>query len=251
MATIPSAVLLVKDITGQAVELSGVEDSRITERANRVFYYNFALTELYNILVLINSDEYVSDTNGTAIVAGDFIKHRTIDLTVSAFDALDKIITTEFNERGAGNDIMYDDERVSIADFIRHKRYITGAIDPYDETIIWTIINTKLHLLIGENLTVVVSDITADIHFRRQPTLVTLGNWDTDKIDVPDKYMSLLILRIASLIEYRKGITDKSMAAVKTAYEILLSNVEVEVRNKIMDSILTPIGVPHDISGNN
>ena len=149
------------------------------------------------------------------------------------------------------SDVWYDDERVSIADFIRHKKYGSGAIDPYDETIIWTIINTKLHLLVGGNLTVTIGDITADIHFRRQPTLVTLATWDAGKIDIPDKYMGLMILRIASLIEYRMGISEKSMAAVKTAYEILLGNVDVEIRNKVMDSILTPIGVPHDISGNN
>jgi len=251
MATIPSAVLLIKDIVGQAVELSGVQDSRITERANRVFYYNFALTELYNILVLINSDEYVSDTDGTATSAGDLTKHRTIDLTAAGFNALDKIITTEFVDKTETPDVWYDDERVSIADFIRHKKYGSGAIDPYDETIIWTIINTKLHLLVGGNLTVTIGDITADIHFRRQPTLVTLATWDAGKIDIPDKYMGLMILRIASLIEYRMGISEKSMAAVKTAYEILLGNVDVEIRNKVMDSILTPIGVPHDISGNN
>lgn len=252
MATIPSAVLLIKDIVGQGVELSGVQDSRITERANRVFYYNFALTELYNILVLINSNEYTTETSSTATVTGDFTKHRTIDLAVSAFNALDKIITIEFADKTETPDVHYDNEELGITDFVRHKISRLGAVDPYDETIVWTIINTKLHLIVGESLTVTIADITADIHFRRQPTLVTLGTWDAGKIDIPDKYMSLMVLRIASLIEYRdKGVSEKSMAAVKSAYEILLSNVQIETRNKIMDSILTPIGVPHDVSGNN
>jgi len=205
---------------------------------------------LYNILVLMNADEYITDTTSTVTSAGDVNKHRTIDLAVSAFNALDKIITTEFIDKVANPDVWYDDEEVSIKDFMRHKQY-SGALDPYDETIIWTIINTKLHLLVGENLTVTIGDITADIHFRRQPTLLTLATFDTDKIDVPDKYMTLLVLRIASFIEYRVGISEKSMIAVKTAYEMLLSNVQIETRNKIMNSILTPIGVPHDVSGIN
>jgi len=251
MATIPSAVLLAKDICGNAVELAGVEVTRITSRANRVFFYNFALTELYNVLVLINSNEYTDKSTSTATVAGGFAKHRTISLASATFNSLDKIITIEFANRVSDPDVAYDNEEVGIADFMRHKRSGSGAVDPYDETIIWSVIGNQLDILIGENLTVTVADTKADIHFRRQPILLTLATFDAGKIDVPDKYMALLILRIASLIEYRVGISEKSMIAVKTAYEMLLNNVQTEARNKIMDSILTPIGVPHDVSGNN
>ena len=124
-----------------------------------------------------------------------------------------------------------------INEFLRHKSgstTYTGALHPYEEAVIYTINDYYLHLLFGKSIT--LSSPTGYLYFTRQPSILNEQNYETQYMDIPDKYAPLLANRIAAYAEMRQGITDKAMAVVQNSYNQLLAPLDAQMKSKIQDS---------------
>lgn len=243
MARTPSYSLLAKDAIGQALNISTVKT--VEDRAKRINDYNMAIAEIYNILGFIDTNVYLEILpNITASMYG-FPKCGTIDLSIDSMKSWDKIIELEILIR-AGDDIEYSQvdggEEVDYSTFSSHRGFKCG-IDPYDESVIFTVVKDKIYFLVGESLGYKFNTVKFNIVYRRQPVILVSAQWDYEKVDLPDKYWALLVNRIASIIEFRAGIADKAMAMVKMSYEQLLSTIDPVVKASIMKSLETPVGV--------
>lgn len=238
MPRIPSNTLLAKDAVGQAMEIAGI-GTDLRDRELRINDYNMAVSEVYLILGHIDTEAYLTIESDVVPGAGDLTTQGILDISIAGLAGFDKIVNLEaFATATRGT--LYSTEKMSYDDFVNHKE--TGAaIDPYERTVIYTLIGNAIHTLIGEDLSPLVYDgLKYDIIYRRQPSILLLGGWDSEKVDLPDKYWSLLVNRIASLIEWRKGITQGALASVKMTYEQLLANVEPALKSAIIESIDTP-----------
>jgi len=246
MARTPSYDLLAKDAIGQALDISAVKT--VEDRGQRINDYNMAVSEIYNILGYIDTEAYIITKDGVDGLMNGFNKCGYIDTSIADMKNLDKIIEIEAYAAivQPGDYISYETFKISESDFIKHKRHKV-AIDPYDETIIYAVRNNRVDYLIGESLDILFNSIRFNILYRRQPTILVINNWITEKIDLPDKYWALLVNRIASLIEYRSGIVDKALTMVKMTYEQLLVNVDSTVKSTFLKSLDTPPGVRNDI----
>ena len=238
MAKTPSYSLLAKDAIGQALSISSVKT--VEDRAKRINDYNMAISELYLILGFIDTEVYLEMMPLTGSMYG-FPKCGYIDLT--SIINWDKIIEVEVLQTHGVNypEPVDNCEKVDYSTFSSHRGFKV-AIDPYDESVIYTIVKDKIYFLIGESLSYQFNTISFNVVYRRQPIILTDAQWNYEKIDLPDKYWSLLINRIASLIEYRAGVFDKSLAMVKMSYEQLLNNVDPIIKASLMKSLEIPAG---------
>lgn len=239
MAKTPSYSLLVKDAIGQALNVSAVKTSQ--DREERIGDYNQALMEIYNILGYIDTEAYLEISSTLSASMYGFPKCGYVDL--ASIINWDKVIEIEiFQAISPSNTPPLDNgEKVDYSTFSSHRNFGV-AIDPYDESIIYTIVGDKIYFLIGESLDYQFNTISFKVIYRRQPTLMTYMYWTSAKVDLPDKYWSLLVNRIASLVEFRAGIFDKSLAMVKMTYEQLLTTIDPVIKASLMKSLETPVG---------
>lgn len=237
MAKTPSYSLLVKDAIGQALNVSAVKTSQ--DREERIGDYNQALMEIYNILGYIDTEAYLEISPTLNASMYGFPKCGYVDLT--AIINWDKIIEFEILSINSPFMPLDNGEKVDYSTFSSHRNFGV-AIDPYDESIIHTIVGDKIYFLIGESLDYQFNTISFKIIYRRQPTLMNYMYWTSAKVDLPDKYWSLLVNRIASLVEFRAGIFDKSLAMVKMTYEQLLTTIDPVIKASLMKSLETPVG---------
>ena len=126
-----------------------------------------------------------------------------------------------------------------IAEFLRHKANASGgapagALHPYEESVIYTIQDTTLHVLFGKSVTLASPSLI--LYYTRQPMILNAANWETGYMDLPDKYAGLLANRIAAYAEMRQGISDKSMAVVQQSYQQMGAALDPALRAKIMES---------------
>lgn len=240
MAKTPSYSLLAKDAIGQALNISAVKTTQ--DRTERINDYNMAIAELYNILGYIDTEAYLEIfPNITGNMYG-FPKCGYIDLT--SIINWDKIIELEILNPISpnGQPTRIDNgEKVDYSTFSSHRGFKV-AIDPYDESVIYTIVRDKIYYLIGESLDYQFNTIIFNVVYRRQPTILTMIQFNYQKVDLPDKYWALLVNRIASLIELRAGVADKAFAMVKMTYEQLLGTVDPVIKASLMKSLETPVG---------
>lgn len=235
MPRIPSKTILARDVIGQAIELVSLEDARKLITSLRIQYYNLAINEIYiNLLSLIDVESTIQYAEGIWD-SGHFDRDFTLNLSTNAnFDSYDSIVDIQIYD----NLIIpnfFDVERLPLQEFLAHKKH-RKAMPPYDEMFIYTEYRNKIEIMHGENVDA-LSDPKIGIYFKKQPTLLTTSNFTTLYMELPDKYLPLLVARIASYAELAVGVTEKAFAMVKMSYEQLLGSVEPALRTKIMGTL--------------
>lgn len=237
MAKTPSTNFYAKDVIGQGLNISTNKAKQ--DRAQLIGDYNMAVAEIYNILGFIDTQAYLEIASGITSTMDRSPKCGIIDLT--AILSWDKIIELEILNISDPPMPIDNGEEVDYSIYSGNRSF-GAAIDPYDESVIFTVVKNSIRYVIGESLDYVFNTILFNVVYRREPTILVISQYDFERMDVPDKYLSLLANRIASLIEYRAGIFDKSLAMVKTSYEQLLGSVDPIVRASLMKSLQTPVG---------
>jgi len=237
MARTPSYSLSAQDAIGQALHISSVKP--VEDRAARINDYNMAIAEIYLILGFIDTEAYTKLSPNLPATMYSFPKCGYVNIDTLA--SWDKILEVEALDTAFPSLPVDNLEKVDYSTFSSHRPY-KAAIDPYDESVIYTIVGNRIYFLIGESLEYRFDNIQFKIVYRRQPSMLDKTNWVSEKIDLPDKYWSLLVNRMASLIEFRSGVVDKALAMVKMSYEQLLSTVDPVIKASIMKSLETPVG---------
>ncbi len=246
MGYAPSLTILAKDVIGQGIAQAADRDHDKLDIATRVGLYNFALSELFTVVGFVDTEAWLTETGALVPTVGDTAKHGNLTLTT---ELIDKISAIKFVYIGDDGSAQYEGFDVPLRDFLSHLRN-GSAMSPYDESIIYTQQNKVIQFLIGENLTDVnYNSVSAVIYYRKVPTLLTVASYETAKLDAPDRFYALIVNRIASLVESQKGITDKSLVLVKTAYEQLLASVDPTVKAGILKSLSLPAGEAYDLQG--
>lgn len=244
MGYAPSLTILAKNVIGQGIEQAQDRDHDKLDIATRVGLYNFAVTELFTLVGFIDSEAWLKEASPTP-TSGDVTKHGKLTFTT---ELVDKVIAIKFKYAADGTTYQYESFEIPLRDFLAHLRN-KSAMSPYDDSIIYTQVNKVIEFLIGENLSIIYSNPTVVIYYRRTPTPLTVALYETAYFDAPDKFYSLVVNRIASLVESQKGITDKSLVLVKTAYEQLLASIDPTVKAGILKSLSLPAGEAYDLQG--
>lgn len=245
MGYAPSMTILAKNVIGQGIEQAQDRDHDKLDIATRVGLYNFALNELFTLVGFIDTEAWLTNTSDTAPTSGNVAKHGKFAFTTQV---VDKITALKFKDATLHSTIQYEGFDIPLRDFLTHLRN-GSAQSPYDDGIVYIQVNKNIEYLIGENLDLGYNDIIGDIYYRRVPTPLTVGTYETAYFDAPDRFYSLAVNRIASLVESQKGITDKSLVLVKTAYEQLLASIDPTVKAGILKSLSLPAGEAHDVQG--
>lgn len=241
MGYAPSLTVLAKDVIGQGIQQAQDRDHDRLDIATRIGLYNFALSELYTILGFSDAEAYLESAE-IEPTSGDVAKHGKVTLTSS--NKVDKIFGIKFY---AGT-THYESFDIPLRDFLAQLRN-QSALSPYDEGVVYTQINKVINFLIGDSVNTTATALRAEVYYRRVPTILIVANYETGYFDAPDRYYALVVNRIASLVESQKGITDKSLVLVKTAYEQLLVSVDPTVKAGLLKSLSLPAGEAHDIQG--
>lgn len=241
MAITPSLTILAKDAIGHGIELAGETNTRNIDRAMRIAYYNMAIAELYTMLGFVSSESYLENVTDIPDI-GEFAKHGVVSMDIN----YNKIITLEVHK----SEYTYEAYKVPLDDFLAHKRN-RGAYPPYDEAIVYTPLNRTMEFIIGEALAIASDDLEVNVYYRRLPTILTLANWDTEFMDAPDNYWSLITNRIASFILLKKGIANESLAYAKTVYDQILATVDPVIKANLIKSLDIPAGEKYDLQGYN
>lgn len=266
MGFIGSKLIKAKDAIGEARELVGVEEARISLASIGRTFYNMAVAEIHNLLLYIDTESLTKfiqlDLDGLTE------KYLALDMSeVDGFAGYDKITALEILNGIADPPEPEPEEEpeepsliglqsfiLPIKEFLRHKSYManatyTGAKHPYQESVIYTITDNILHILWGE--AIIIQEPAGLLYFIRQPEILTIENYDTANIDVPDKYYSVLVNRIAAYAELRQGITDKAVAMSQQSFNQMMTPLEPQLRAKLMDSFqLKSTFTPNETSNN-
>lgn len=240
MGFAPSLSILAKNVIGQGIVQAQDRDHDKLDVAIRVGLYNFAMSELYNILSFIDTDAYQDEVSSFVATSGKVTKHGIITLAVSLDKIIDMFFTAGINR--------YEGFELNRQNFTSHL-INNGAKSPYNEAVVYTHKNKYIEYVLGEDVDQIATAVAPTLYYRRSLTPLTVANYETEKFDAPDRYYSLIVNRIASLIESQKGITDKALYLVKTAYEQLLSSVEPIIKAGIMKSLDLPAGEAYDLQG--
>lgn len=236
MATTPSNILLAKDAIGHALNISTIKAKQ--DRAQLINDYNMAIAEIYLILGYIDTEAYLELSPNLSTTMNGFPKAGIVDISALNWD---KIFSIEIKTNSDPSLPVDNADEVPYSLLSSHRAF-QAAIDPYDECIIYSVVKDRIHFLIGSSLTYAFNTILFQLAYRRQPTILVLNQYDFEKVDLPDKYISLLQNRIASLIEYRAGVFDKALAMVKVSYEQLLGNVEPVIKASLLETLKAPVG---------
>lgn len=235
-----SKKILAKDVIGWAIELAAVEETRLAQNSIGRTYYNMAIAEIQNFLGFIDVEALM--TSAAIDVTSPSGKYKSVDISADTdLDTYDKIVNLELTNGASTTLVQIQTFPLPIKEFLRHKSNMTsgaysGAIHPYEEAAIYTLYGGKLDILWGASTPTIATPLCT-VYFTRQLNLLTSSNHASAYIDIPDKYVPLLVNRIASYAELREGITDKSLVMVKNSYEQLLAPVDPQVRAKVMDSL--------------
>lgn len=235
MPEIPVGTILAKDLIGQALELSFVEDARLLGTSVKCNYYNMSLSFIHAILLYIDNESLLTEIV-TTNSAGQYPKHRICDYSATAYNDIMAV-----SARIASPLKYFECFRLSVDDFLKHKAN-QKAMYPYSEAIVYTELNQRIDFIVGESITENPDDIVFTAYMSRSFTVLVEANYATEYVDIPAKYYGLLILLIAAFSELRKGINDKSFGMVKVAVELLLANVEPAVKSKIMTTLFRLTG---------
>jgi hypothetical protein len=270
MAFISSQTILAKDVIAEAQELAGIEEARLSLSSVGRIFYNMAISDIHTLLLYIDVESLLlkgtleagDDLAGTSFsFVGKFLE---IDLTSSPgleMSNFDKILSLEIVNGNGTTKTALESFQIPLREFIRHKsKYASGvpsgAVSPYEEAVIYTVSGEKLLMLWGNSITITLTNISTgvqtlgSIYYTRQPVLLTSVNFNTAKIDIPDKYYSLLVNRIAAYAELRSGITDKAVVLSQNSMNQIIAPLEPQLRAKIMDSFqLKPIFTPNEDGG--
>lgn len=233
MARIPSKNILAKDIIGQAEEIASVEDARKLVKRLGIVYYNNAISEIYNILLMADINEF--DNDAIMSVEEENLESSSArvyigDLSDNNFDNINDIknimcLTSSKNIQCIPVD------RNSINSY----KELKEADFPYNGSIIYNLKGLSLDIIFGKD--VVVSTPIFTITYRKNLTILTSENYNSLYIELPQNYSHLLVNRIASYAELRNGINNNSLSTVKMVYEQILSNIEPSLKRKIIDSM--------------
>jgi len=246
MGYAPSLTMLAKDVIGQGIAQAADRDHDKLDIATRVGIYNFVISELFTILGFVDHEAWLNVSDAIIPTAGDNTNHGLLTLTTELVDKIDAIKFT--NVPDVEEKFQFEGYACPLRDFLSHLRN-GSALSPYDEGVIYTQRNKVIEFLMGEGTGTLVSEIAAYIYYRKVPTILTVSLYETAKFEAPDRYFALVVNRIASLVESQKGITDKSLVLVKTAYEQLLASVDPTVKAGILKSLSLPAGEAHDLQG--
>lgn len=282
MAFISSKNILAKDIIAEARELVGIEEARLSLASVGRIFYNMAISDIYTLLLYIDVESLLDSITLTVPFDSSYQldsdnPYTEIDLsTIIEVGIYDKISTLEMENYHVavppstelGDKYLLESFELPLKEFLRHKsRYdkgtsITsptrqlGAGHPYNEAVVFTLSGNKLLILYGENVAIALpingfgDSVLGKLYYTRQPILLTITNYDTAMIDVPDKYYSLLVNRIAAYAELRSGITDKAVVLSQNSMNQIIAPLEPQLRAKIMDSFqLKPTFTPNEDGG--
>lgn len=231
MGRVPSSDILAKDVIGYAQELVSEDDARDLIQNLAIQYYNQAILEIYNIVLLINPTEYdnyttMSSANSNLSTTSISDKIYEGDLSSTGFDDYDEII----NMRCDNDDDLIECTEVNRAEFNTYFEAGEAGF-PYEDSIIYSIREGSIDFCFGENIH--PSTPTFTVRFRRIPTLLNSSNYDTLYMGVSDRYFPLLSNRIASFAEIKKGVKDNTLVIVKFLYEQMMSELNTEVQTRI------------------
>lgn len=233
MARIPSTKILAKDVIGQAEELASVDDARKLIKRLGILYYNNAISELYNILLIADINEF--DTTASMSVASSNLSASSTrvyvgNLSHSNFDNINDIKSIVCLTASKSIECLPVDKQ-SIDTY----KFLKEADFPYNESIIYCVNGLSLDIVFGKDVSVSTPVFT--ITYRKNLTLLTTDNYDSLYIEVPQNYLHLLVNRISSYAEIRNGFDNNSLSTVKLIYEQMLSNIEPSLKKKVIDSL--------------
>src|SRR5690554_3419070 len=200
MPLFPSSNILAKDIIGWAIELAGAEEARTTLRSVGRMYYNMAISEIQTLLGFVDAEALMK----SAMVDVSNAVGNYKEASLSSLGDYDKVIALELTNRQGDYEDSYstwvnsqniESNPLPIKEFLIHKANMAsdiylGAKYPYNESAVYTVEGDKLHILWGEDLD--LNSPTCKVYYTRQITLLTSSNYDTAKMDLPDKYAFLL-----------------------------------------------------------
>lgn len=252
MPLYPSINILAKDIIGWAQELAAVEEARLTIKSIGRTYYNMAVAEIYNLIGYVDAESLMNENS--IDISTPLGKYKNAPIyTVSTeedFISYDKVVAVEVTNGADTTLVSLQCFPLPIKEFLRHKANTSagvcaGALHPYEEGVVYTIVGNSLRIIWGTTITIATPLCT--VFYTRQPTILTTSNFDTAKMDLPDKYAPLLANRIAAYAEMRQGISDKSMALVQNSYQQILAPLDAAQRSKLIDSFqFTPTFTPNE-----
>lgn len=234
MSRVPSSEILAKDVIGFAQELVKEEEARLLIKNLAIEYYNAAITEIYNVIMIISPNMFdyfgvfSSANNNLTILSGDRIYRGS--LLSSDFGRCDKIINVSCFSDGSHYQ-CFNLENEQFQSFYE----TDGAQFPYSEAVVYRTGESSIDFCFGESIVILEPILTA--RFQRMPERLNSTNYMTLKMGVPDRYYSLLANRIASYAEIRKGVTDGSFAIIKNMYEQLMTPISEKMKMDIKNII--------------
>ena len=233
MANSPSKSIKVIDLVGAAIDVVNAHEARILNESMRIVYYNQAMQELYTFINVIDNESYL-DTQTLTLGAGVAAYHRIGDMSADTnFDDYDRVSYVEITNDAAYIDVY----KIPLAEFERYR--VQGSVlYPYANSIIYTEIGGKLHVLIGTDIT--VGTLVCNVVFRRQATLVSSSDYSSAYMDLANKYYPLILNKIASIIERKIGVTEKSLAMLQANFQQLSMGLDSAARSAIMETLEYP-----------
>ena len=230
MSRVPSANIKAKDVIGYAQDLVSEDNTRNLIQSLGIQYYNSAVQEIYNIVLLIDPYEYdnyadISSALGNlSILSGD--KFYTGDLNHVNFNNFDEIVSV----RCDNGELKPECLRVPPTEFDTYFNYGSAGF-PFEDTIIYCHRENKIDFCFGENID--VESPVFHVKIRKYPTLLSKTNYNSAMMAVADKYHPLLTNRIASYAELKKGIVNNTLSIVKLLYDQMISKLDYNIQTSI------------------
>jgi hypothetical protein len=221
---IPTGVL-AKHVIGQAVTLAQTEDSESLQNHYLYMFYNLAINDVYNLLVVADRQSLLYKLSAD-VTDGDKSRHKLLNLNVQTndFTNFDIIYDLEIISGGTA----YETKEIPAAVFNTAKIISAGPVYPYTTSVLYSIFGSIINVLFGQGISATkIASASYTVHFIKKPSMLVDNNNDTLYAEVPSNYISLLALRIAAYIEYRNGITEKSLAVFNNTMESMISNLKV------------------------
>lgn len=224
---------MVIDLVGAAIDVVNSHEARVLNESMRIVYYNQAMQELYSYINIIDNESYL-DVQELTLAAGVASYHKAGNMTTDAnFDDYDRVSYVEITNDGTYVDVY----KVPLAEFQRYK--VQGSVlYPYANSMIYTEIGGNIHVLIGDEITPGV--LVCNVTFRRQATLVDSSDYATAYMDLANKYYPLILNKIASIIERKIGVSEKSLATLKMNMEQLAMGLDAAARSALMQTLEYP-----------
>lgn len=218
---------LARDIIGEATEIAGYNTD--ISKSMKIALYNLALMELYSLIHAYVGDSY------SKVVFGSLTQTNLLTTIYYTFD-----LPADFNYEYSLI-VKNDAGQKAVGEPIDYKQLLD-----YQATQLHTGYNIFLYTRL-ENVVYGLSNLSnlAEymLFYKCLPTDLTKDNYEVLTVNLPERFVPLLTLRLAILLN--PSINNESIQA---SFEALVKVLPNEVRKTYLDVIYKPKELKDDIS---